>query len=226
MQLTSTSAAAGRAHRAARPARARAARRARACGCRSTPRRRPRRSSAHTAARALPPAPSTSARLPAGGSPIAAIRPRRVGVLRGDRAVGRDRQRVRRADRLARRRSRCRPAPARRACAGSSRWRRRSPSRRARARSLREQRRRRPAAADSASRRIPSEASAALCIAGERLCATGQPSTPRRLATSSCTSEGARRSSSPPPGRRRRSFRTARYVSEKTCSPQPSAPAT
>ena len=28
---------------------------------------------------------------------------------------------------------------------------------------------------------MPSAASAALCIAGERLCATGQPSTPRRL---------------------------------------------
>ena len=54
--------------------------------------------SAQITARALPPAPSTSARMPCTPNPSAAIRARRVGVLGLDGAVGRERERVRRAD--------------------------------------------------------------------------------------------------------------------------------
>ena len=51
-----------------------------------------------------------------------------------------------------------------------------------------------PGAAGSASPVRPSSASAALCIAGERLCATGQPRTPRRASAALA----ARRGSLPP----------------------------
>ena len=54
--------------------------------------------------------------------------PRRVGVLGLDRAVGRERQRVRGADLARAARRRCRRARAPRACAGPSRSRRRSPT--------------------------------------------------------------------------------------------------
>ena len=55
--------------------------------------------SAHTAARALPPAPSTSARSPRGGAAKRGEQAGRVGVLRGDRPVGAEAERVGGADR-------------------------------------------------------------------------------------------------------------------------------
>ena len=78
-----------RARPRARRARARAPRRARACGSRSSTSPAPASRSAHTAARALPPAPSTSARLPAERLADRRDQARRVGVLGGDRAVAR-----------------------------------------------------------------------------------------------------------------------------------------
>ena len=47
-----------------------------------------------------------------------------------------------------------------------------------------------PAGAGSASRAARGSASAAFCIAGERLCATGQPRTPRRVLTCACSTGG------------------------------------
>ena len=72
--------------------------------------------SAHTAARALPPAPSTSARMPAQvGDAERGDQPGRVGVLGRDRPVGGERERVGRAD-LARGRAAPASASASAAC--------------------------------------------------------------------------------------------------------------
>ncbi len=111
-----------------RPARAAAprARRARARALRALGRAVPDRhlararlGSAQTAARALPPAPSTSARSPRGEPAERRDQAGRVGVLGRDRPVGGERERVRGADRArglagAGRRARAPPA-----CAGS-----------------------------------------------------------------------------------------------------------
>ena len=192
MQLTSTSARRGRGHRA----RAELGRERPRAGRRAVPDRTsaaPASRSAQTAARALPPAPSTSARRRRRSRGSAASEAGRVGVVGRDRAVRAEGQRVGRADRpraLGRRR---RPARARPPCAGSSRWRRGSPPRRAaRARSRRTAPAG-PAAAGSSSSRRPSAASAAACIAGERGGPTGQPRTPRRrIATSAASSATCR----------------------------------
>ena len=124
--------------------------------------------SAQTTARALPPAPSTSAVRPRGRPGSAAMQAGRVGVVGVDRAVGAEGQRVGRADRarasvaLVGERERgllVRDRHVRAEEAGGAAARGPSP-RRARAG---------PAAAGSASPSGPSAASAALCIAGERL---------------------------------------------------------
>ena len=130
--------------------------------------------SAQTAARAVPPAPSTTA-------PQA----RRIGA-RSPRS-GRARRCCRHSSRRRPRTSACwrrRSARGvgravgererRRACGARSRWRRRSPRPAARARSPRSARAG-PAAAGRCSRAARARAIAARCIAGERLWRTGQP---------------------------------------------------
>ena len=89
------------------------------------------RAAPSTTARALPPAPSTSAaRARRGGSGSAAIRPGASVLSAWIAPVSREGQRVRGADRArARSRRRRRRARAPPPCAGSSRWRRRSPPR-------------------------------------------------------------------------------------------------
>ena len=86
--------------------------------------RAPASSSAHTAARALPPAPSTSAVLPARRERQRRDQRRGVGVVGADRAVVVEHERVGGADRRRARGSPRRRAPAPPACAGSSRSRR------------------------------------------------------------------------------------------------------
>ena len=181
MQLTSRSA--GSADSAASTPSASASARARS-GVRFQTRTRlaPASRSAQAAARALPPAPRMSALRPAGVERQRGDETRRVGVVGGDRAA-REGQRVRRADRRRRGRGRVGQRSAPPPCGGSSRWRRRTRRRQRRARSRRAD----PAGRAGAGSPIPcrpSAASAALCIAGERLWPTGQPSTPRRLVNS------------------------------------------
>ena len=229
VQLTSRSAACGRGDRARRRARARAPR-ARSgvrfqtddLGGARLAQRPDRR------ARAAAGAEHERAACPRGRAPSAAIRPGRVGVLGGDRAVGARSVSVFAAP-ISRAASLASSASASAACLcgivtfaptkpGAARARARSPSKQ-----LRRHRQQLVAPAAHARARR-----ARRCASPASGCA--RPASRARrgaVITCACSVGGC------PPffcdaprGRRRRSLRTRRSVVENTCSPQPSAPAT
>ena len=122
----------------------------------------------------------------------------RVGVVGVDRAVGREAQRVRGADR-ARRRGRAVGERERGVLVGhASRWRRRTRRQAARGPSPRTARGA-PADAGSSSRAARAPRTPRCCIAGERLWKTGQPSTPRRPGAVRAWLSDTSSASGPPP---------------------------
>ena len=189
-----------------------APRRARRSGSRPPP-CAPSRASAQTTARAEPPAPSTSARSPAGGAGRAASSPG-ASVLSA-RIASPSKLSVLAAPISARRgRALVGDAPAPPPCGGSSRWRRRSPLAgiaRTRSRELLGRDRRSPRRTTRRRGRAPRARRSA--SPGEREWATGWPSTARRFMPHHmrALSTGGRRAAlglAGPPGTRPRASRT------------------